>query len=222
MSKNERSVLIVAVTVLIIFALNYFVALPTIVQYNENLDEVVQLDEEIAKLEQNIAQGAELEAAIAQTDANIVAVGLEEYYNENYSVHNFFVDTAQKYGITVSSLSLSEVTAISNDETDTSIAAISEHPLIAGQMEPEEITAIPAYYEIVLQNTSMSLEGNINTILDYADELAKDDIYMVLPAMSLTDFINNNEEQTISLQFVQYSYRVAENNTELTQTSENY
>ncbi len=210
MSKRDQSILIFAVTVLILFVLNYFVSVPSVLNYNENMAEVAVLDEELAKLELNIQQGAELEAAILQVENNITSVGLDQYYYENYSVHNYYVDTAQNFGIQVTSLSLSQASTVESEISDTATQAIAEHPLVAEQMAYEEISQVQNRYEIVTQTTSLSVVGTINDILDYVDHLAKDDIYVVIPSMTLTDFVNNFEPVTMSLQFTQYFYQEAE------------
>ncbi len=210
MSKKEQSILILAVTILILFVLNYFVCLPMYNAYNENMQEVAVLDEELEKLQLNIQQGEELEAAIQEVDERLASSTLEQYYDENYSVHNFFVDTAQRFGLEVSSLNLSQVGAYSYSSTDTTGSDISSHTLISGQMTPDEIAAVPAYYEVVSQTTSLSVTGTIETILDYVDYLAKDDVYVVIPSLALSDFVDNFGEVDMSLQFIQYYYQVVQ------------
>ncbi len=209
MSKSEQSTLILAVTILILFVLNYFVTLPTVQSYNENVLEAAELDIEIEELERTIAQGAELEAAIEDASRAISTIGIDEYFDENYSVHNFYVDTAEDFDLEVTSLSMSEPGEVQSTLTEAGIATIASHELISGHMQTEEINVIPAYYEIISQNASLSVEGTIEDILDYADFLAKENIYMVFPSLTLTDFIDNNGEVTMSISFVEYSYRVA-------------
>ncbi len=211
MSKKEQSVLILAVTILILFMLNYFVSIPMIDSYNENMEEVVLLDAEVEKLERNIQQGEELSAAIIEIDDKIEQLGLEQYYYENYSVHNFFVDTAQNFGIEVNSLSLSDANVASEEISGDAIGVISQHPLITEQMTVDEIAQIPAYYEIVVQSTSLNVTGTIDDILDYVDHLAKDEIYVLIPSLTLSNFIDNTDDVTMTLQFIQYYYQVAEN-----------
>ncbi len=210
MSKREQTILIVAVTILILFILNYFVSYPMIQSYNENIERVSALDVELQKLYANIEQGEELYAAIEDLDEKIETSGLGQYYFENYSVHNFFVDTAERYDVAVNSLSLSEPFGASSTTTDNVSQLISQDPLVAEAMTPEEISAVPAYYEIVTQTTSMNVTGTIDDILDYSDRLAKDEIYMVLPTLILTNFIENYDDVTMSLQFIEYTYQVAQ------------
>ncbi len=210
MSRKEQSILILAVTILILFVLNYFMCLPMFESYNENMQEVAVLDEELEKLQLNIQQGEELGAAIQEVDERLAASTLEQYYDENYSVHNFFVDTAQRFGLEVSSLSLSQVGAYSYSSADATGSDISAHPLISGQMTPEEISAVPAYYEVVSQTTSLNVTGTIETILDYVDYLAKDNVYVVIPSLTLSDFVDNFSEVDMSLQFIQYYYQVVQ------------
>ncbi len=209
MSKSDQTILIVAVTVLILFLLNYFVTVPSIDSYTEGTLKVAELDAELDQLEKDIAQGAELEAAIKEIDNNIATIGLDQYYDENYSVHNFYVDSAENFGLTVNSLSLSDASVVEASLADGGSTIISEHPLVSGQMEESEITTVPNHYEIITQTTSMTVNGTIDSILDYSDALAKNDIYMVVPAMSLSDFIDNTEAVDMALQFVKYSYQVA-------------
>ncbi len=211
MSKRDKSILIFAVMVLVLFVLNYFVSVPSVLNYNENMAQVEVLDEELAKLELNIQQGEELEAAILQIENNINSTGLEQYFDENYTVHNYYVDTAQSFDLAVSSLSLSQVNPFSSSVADIASQEIAEHPLVSGQMEPEEISQVSGHYEIVTQTTSLAVTGTVNDILDYVDHLAKDDIYVVIPALTLSNFVNNFEPVTMTLQFTQYFYQVAEN-----------
>ncbi len=210
MNKQTQAVLTLTIAVLLLFFLNYFVTMPTIEGYGENLESAEILQDELLTLEQNIAQGAELEGAIAEMDSRVAAVGLQEYHDENYTVHNFFVDTAQSFDLTVNSLTIGSTNAVETIVSDTALAAIAQDPLVVGQMELTEVNAIPNYYEVVNQTTSMSVTGTIQTILDFTDALAKEDIYILLPSMTLSDFVDNTEEVTLSLQFVQYSYRAAE------------
>ncbi len=211
MSKREQSILIFAITVLILFMLNYFVTIPMVQSYNDNMAEVAVLDEELDKLALNIQQGEALEAAIMQADNSVATSGLDQYFYENYSVHNFYVDTAQSFDIEVTSLGLTDVSVIENAVSTEVATLISEHELIAGQMTPDEISLIPAYYNVVTQSTNLSVTGTINNILDYIDHLAKDDIYVVIPSLVLSDFVDNYGEVSMSLQFTQYFYQVAEN-----------
>ncbi len=218
MSKRDQSILIFAATVLILFAINYFVTYPMVQSYYENIEQVAVLDDEIAKLELNIQQGEEIEAAITEVETNIISAGLEQYYYENYSVHNFFVDKAQNFGIEVNSLSLSNPSVVSLQNEGGDNSAIEAHPLISGQMTSEEIQAVPSFYEIVMQTTSLSVTGTINDILDYIDHIAIDEVYVVIPSLTLSDFIDNNEDVSISIQFNQYYYQEADiqQNTEVT------
>ncbi len=209
MSKSDQTILIVAISVLILFLLNYFVTVPTVTGIGEGSERVVELDAELEELAQDIARGAELETAIAEIDTKIAAMDIDRYYDENYSVHNFFVDSAANYNLTVGALSLSEVSSISANLTDGGTELIAENPLIINQMTIEEINAILPYYEIVSQSTSILVTGTPESIFDYIDGLAKNDIYIALPSLSLTDFQNNEVEISTSLQFTQYMYREA-------------
>ncbi len=221
MSKREQTILIIAVTILILFILNYFVSYPMIQSYNENLERVSVLDVELQKLYANIEQGEELYAAIEEIDEKIETSGLGQYYFENYSVHNFFVDTAERYDVAVNSLNLSEPFSASSSTSSNISQVVSQDPLVSEAMTLEEITAVPAYYEIVTQNTSMNVTGTIDDILDYADRLAKDEVYMVLPTLALSNFIENYDDVTMSLQFIEYTYQVAQPMVDLnTQTME--
>ncbi len=210
MNKQTQAVLTVTLAVLVLFLLNYLVTMPTIESYGENLDNIEVLQDELSTLEQNIAQGAELEGAIAEMDGRVTAVGLQEYHDENYSVHNFFVDTAQSFGLEVNSLTIGTMNPVDTAVSEAALASIAQDPLVAGQMTQEEIGTIPSYYEVINQTTSMNVTGTIQTILDFTDALAKEDIYILLPSLTLSDFIDNTEEVTLSLQFVQYSYRAAD------------
>ncbi len=215
MSKSEQSTLILAITILILFVLNYFVTLPTVESYNENVEKAAALDLEILELERTIAQGEELEEAIAAEERAIASVGIDEYYDENYSIHNFFVDTAETFDLDVTTLSMSEASIVNSTITDLGISTIASHALVSGHMINEEINVIPAYYEIISQNSSLSVEGTIEDILDYADFLAKENIYMVFPSLTLTDFIDNNDQVDMTISFVEYSYRVASDDSDL-------
>ncbi len=210
MNKQTQAVLTVTVAILILFLLNYLVTIPTIESYGENLESAEALQGELLTLEQNIAQGAELEGAIAEMDGRVIDVGLQEYRDENYSIHNFFVDTAQGFGLEVNSLTIGTMSPVDTTVSEAALATIAQDPLVVGQMAQEEISTIPSYYEVINQTTSMNVTGDIQTILDFTDALAAEDIYILLPALTLSNFIDNTEEVTLSLQFIQYSYRVAE------------
>ncbi len=209
MSKNDRLIITVALTLLILFLLNYFVTLPSITSYNENMVKVEELDTQLQELQADIAQGAELEAAIVEVDANIAAFDIDQYHDENYSVHNYFVDAAETFTLEVSSLSMSNVASAGATLSSSGSEVIAEHPLISGFMTVEEIEAVPSYYEIVSQSTSISIAGTPEQIFSYVGAMAEDQAYISLPNLSLSDFLNNDQTVETALQFVEYAYRVA-------------
>ncbi len=209
MSKSEQSTLILAITILILFVLNYFVTLPTVESYNENVERVSELDLELLELERDIAQGEALAQAIKDANSDIRTIGVDEYFDENYSIHNFFVDFAEDFNLDVTALSMSEAGVLNSSLTEAGIATIAGNELVSGYMTNEEINVITPYYEVLSQNSSLSVEGTIEDILDYADFLAKENIYMVFPSLTLSDFIDNNDEVSMTISFVEYSYRVA-------------
>ncbi len=207
MSKTDITILIVAATVLMMFLINYFISFPAITAYNENNIKAAELEKQLTDINMNIANGALLEAEILRLDADISAMAIERYYDENYTVHNFFVDEAEQYDIDVGSLSLSEISTVASSADSFVYESIAQNPLVAQQMPQEEIVSITGYYEVVSQSTSMLVTGTPAAIFDYIDSLAKEDIYISLPSLSLSDFVDSEAEISTSLQFIKYMYR---------------
>ncbi len=206
MSKKDMMILTVTVSLLVLFLLNYFVTLPSVNSYLENTTRLMELEIELSELQNDIARGAELEGAIAEQQALIDTFDIEEYYGENYTVHNFFVDSAENFNLVVSSLSLSEASEVSTTIAPGGSQIIASHPLISDQMSEEEIDAVPAYYQIVSQTCSMIVTGTPERILNYIDALTKNDPYLVIPSLSMSDFVDNEEEIDLSIQFIKYTY----------------
>ncbi len=209
MSKKDMLILTVTGSLLVLFLLNYFVTLPSINSYFTNVERLVEVETELSELQEDIAQGAELESAIEEQKAFVGTLDIEEYLGENYTVHNFFVDSAENFNLVVNSLTLSEATEVNTFIVDGGTQIIAAHPLVEGQMSDEEIDAVANYYRIMTQTCAMTVTGTADRILDYVDALAKNDIYLVIPSLSMSDFVGNEEEIELSLQFIKYTYMQA-------------
>ncbi len=210
MSKNDSLILTIAVTVMLLFLLNFFITAPSISGYNENMLTVDELNAELSALMENIARGEELKSEIERLDIQFAEAEIKRYNDENYSIHNFFVDSASSYGLAVESLAMSDVAPIGNMSTEGESELILQDALVAGQMTVEEIDEIPTHYEPVSQTTSILVTGSRENILNYIDAVARDNLYVSVPSLSLSgvdDIFSAEESFSTSLQFVEYMYR---------------
>ncbi len=205
MSKRDEYILAATITVFILFLLNYFITVPIINRSLEQLEQVEVLDDKILQLQLDIAQGEELSQAILESDSRITAIGLELSDNDNYSVHNRFVDTATEYGLLVSALALGDSTAVVLDEQTQTIETVADHELVVGQLSLQEVELINSYYKVVRQPITVTVTGSVYDIIEYVTEMSRDDIYTVMTSAEI-DTYSNEADITVALQFEQYRY----------------
>ncbi len=205
MTKRDRLILVTITTVFLLFVLNYFFTVPIIKRSIAQAEQAEQLDAEILQLQEDIAQGQDLMQEIIAVDSRLQVLGLEYYSNENYSVHNRFVDIANAYGLSVSAIAIGEATPTEQNTQAASIEQIAEHRLVINQLSVQEIELIDSYYSIVKQPVTITVIGRVDRIIDYIDEMSREDVYTVMTAAEM-DTVSMQSDITVALQFEQYRY----------------